>query len=139
MDLPEAEPPTDVVLDRSSGLTLRWPDGAESHYELDELRVNCPCAECRGIREQGGTPGPGPLAPTPLQALGAELVGAWGISIQWNDGHATGIYAWSMLKLWKIIPHSWMTKPCNGTCGSDDPHSHDTTVWFRLAYGSAKR
>ena len=43
-----------------------------------------------------------------------------------------------MFKLWKIIPHSWMTKPCEGTCGVDEFHTADTTAWFRLAYG-AKR
>ena len=31
----------------------------------------------------------------------AELVGAWGIQIHWNDGHETGIYAWSMLRVWR--------------------------------------
>lgn len=30
----------------------------------------------------------------------AELVGAWGISITWNDGHSTGIYAWEILRRW---------------------------------------
>jgi hypothetical protein len=44
------------------------------------------------------------------------------------------------MKLWKIIPHSWMTKPCDGgeACseGSDAGfHTADTTFWFRIAYG----
>ena len=43
-----------------------------------------------------------------------------------------------MFKLWKIIPHSWMLKPCKGTCGSADFHTHDGTMWFRLAYGTKK-
>ena len=29
-----------------------------------------------------------------------ELVGAWGISFTWNDGHATGIYPWDALRRW---------------------------------------
>ena len=37
----------------------------------------------------------------PLRAEGAELVGAWGMQIHWNDGHETGIYAWSMLRAWR--------------------------------------
>jgi DUF971 family protein len=28
------------------------------------------------------------------------LTGAWGISIEWSDGHSTGIYAWSVLRRW---------------------------------------
>jgi len=31
---------------------------------------------------------------------GAELVGAWGVSLRWNDGHSTGIYAWDVLRAW---------------------------------------
>jgi DUF971 family protein len=100
LDLPEAEAPTAVELDRTRGLTLRWADGSDAFFALDDLRRNCPCAECRGLREQGRTPGPGPGAPAPLTALGAELVGGWGLSIHWSDGHQTGIYAWSILRAW---------------------------------------
>ena len=36
-----------------------------------------------------------PLAssPRPLLITDAELVGAYGMSITWNDGHSTGIYS----------------------------------------------
>jgi hypothetical protein len=43
-----------------------------------------------------------------------------------------------MLKLWRVIPLRWMTKPCDGTCGVGEFHTHDTTLWFRLAYGSPR-
>jgi DUF971 family protein len=101
MDLPDAEAPVAVDLDRTRGLTLHWADGTESFFGLEELRRNCPCAECRGLREQGRIPGPGPDAPVPLTALDAHLVGAWGLSIRWSDGHETGIYAWSILRAWR--------------------------------------
>jgi hypothetical protein len=44
------------------------------------------------------------------------------------------------MKLWKIIPHSWMTRPCAGPpkCSDPSPHSADATFWFRLAYGGAR-
>ncbi len=100
LDLPDAEAPTRVELDRERGLTLEWPDGSRAEFALDELRRNCPCAECRGVREQGRIPGPGEHAPVPLTALDAELVGGWGLSIHWSDGHQTGIYAWSILRAW---------------------------------------
>jgi len=101
MDLPEAPPPAGVELDRERGLTLRWEDGSTLRFALEELRVNCPCAECRGIRELGEPAWPRPGAPRPLRALGAELVGGWGITIRWNDGHDTGIYAWGVLRAWR--------------------------------------
>jgi DUF971 family protein len=100
MDLPEEEAPRAVELDRASGLTVQWADGTTSTFELAELRVNCPCAECRGRRDQGEQVWPRPGAPDPLEATAAELVGAWGLSLRWNDGHDTGIYAWGMLREW---------------------------------------
>jgi DUF971 family protein len=36
----------------------------------------------------------------PLTAIDAELVGNWGLTIRWSDGHETGIYAWSILRAW---------------------------------------
>ena len=62
--------------------------------------MNCPCAECRGLRDRGQTVWPKPTSPEPLRAENAELVGAWGLSIPWNDGHSTGIYAWDVLRDW---------------------------------------
>ena len=106
LDLPEVEAPASVELDRDAGLTLEWRDGTKLTFGLEELRRNCPCAECRGVREQGRTPGPGPDAPTALTALDAHLVGGWGLSIRWSDGHETGIYAWSILRAWRGLDDS---------------------------------
>lgn len=100
-DVPESEPPVAVELDRTRSLTLRWADGTEARFGLEELRVNCPCAECRTTRERGLPAWPGPASPRPLEATGAELVGGWGITIRWNDGHETGIYAWALLRRWR--------------------------------------
>ena len=100
LDLPEEAPPTSVELDRRAGLTVRWADGSTTHFGLEELRVNCPCAECRGRRERGEPAWPRPGAPVPLEATDAGLVGAWGVSFSWNDRHDTGIYSWGLLRNW---------------------------------------
>jgi DUF971 family protein len=100
MDLPNEESPRAVALDREHGLTVTWSDESESTFALEELRLNCPCAECRGLREQHRAVWPGPGAPQPLAAVSAELVGAWGMTIVWNDGHSTGIFAWGLLRQW---------------------------------------
>jgi DUF971 family protein len=99
LDLPDAPSPTEVELDRTSGLTVRWGDDEIARFGLADLRRNCPCAECRGLREQGHDPG----AIDP-RAVGAELVGAWGMLIRWDDGHETGIFAWSILRAWAGLP-----------------------------------
>ena len=92
--------PTNIDLDRANGLTVTWDDGVVSRFELEELRVNCPCAECRGLRDRGEPAWPKPNSPQPLRAEDAELVGAWGLRVTWNDGHGTGIYAWDVLRAW---------------------------------------
>jgi DUF971 family protein len=99
-DLPEAPPPASVELDRERALTVRWDDGTVASFGLEDLRRNCPCAECRGRRERGLPVWPAPGAPQPLRATGADLVGSWGVTIRWNDGHDTGIYSWGILRAW---------------------------------------
>ncbi len=63
------------------GLTLHWADGTASRFGLEELRRNCPCAECRGLREQGlDVVADARSRPQPLRASRAELVGGWGLT-----------------------------------------------------------
>jgi DUF971 family protein len=104
MDLPTSESPTGVELDREHGLTVTWADGSASTFGLEELRINCPCAECRGLREQHRPVWPKIGAPQPLAGVSAELVGAWGLTITWNDGHSTGIFSWGLLRAWADDP-----------------------------------
>lgn len=92
--------PTGIDIDRERSLTLTWPDDRKDQFSLEELRVNCPCAECRGLRETNRAVWPKPNSPQPLAIVDAELVGAWGISLHWNDNHATGIYPWELLAAW---------------------------------------
>lgn len=94
----DTDVPTDVDIDRASHVALTWADGTHARLELDELRQACPCAECRDRREHGRpvwTPGR-----QPLQIVDAELVGGWGLSVTWSDGHSTGIYSWEILRAW---------------------------------------
>jgi DUF971 family protein len=102
--IPEVPPPVAIELDREQHLRLEWPDGRTATFDLESLRTRCPCATCRGLREQGQPVYPGPHAPQPLRAADAELVGNWGILIRWNDGHDTGIYSWTLLAAWMADP-----------------------------------
>lgn len=97
MDATEA---TDVTVDRDQGISITFADGRRCSFGREELRLACPCAGCRGSRDKGETPWPTPRSPLPLTIADAELVGAWGLSITWNDGHATGIYPWDSLRRW---------------------------------------
>jgi DUF971 family protein len=96
--MPATPAPATIDVDRDDGLTLTWADGTTRRFELEELRRHCPCAECRTRRDRGLPVWPVPSSPRPLRILDAELVGAWGIGITWNDGHTTGVYSWELLR-----------------------------------------
>ena len=91
---------TGIEVDRQQAVTITWDDGLAHVFGLEELRRWCPCATCRGLRDAGEAAWPRPGAPLPLAITEAELVGAWGMSFTWNDGHATGIYPWDALRVW---------------------------------------
>lgn len=88
--------PTTIEVDRDEAVVIAWSDGRVDRFELAELRANCPCAACRNERERGLLPGRG----RPVDVADAELVGAWGLSLTWADGHSTGIYPWAVLRAW---------------------------------------
>jgi DUF971 family protein len=89
---------TAIDIDRERAVTLTFDDGLVHTYPLGELRDACPCATCRSRRDQG----------QPVSAAGhprladANLVGAWGISFRWDDGHDTGIFPWDALHRWAL-------------------------------------
>lgn len=88
----------EISIEREVRLTASFDDGVTIEWPVDELRRVCPCAGCRGQREQGRDPwSPRPGLESP-QIMDAELVGAFGLSIRWNDGHDTGIYSWDYLR-----------------------------------------
>lgn len=87
----------DITVERTEKVTVVFADGRSCAFDLDDLRSNCPCAACRNIRDGGGVPWPAGRAAT---ITDAALVGAWGLSITWSDGHTTGIYPWEALRRW---------------------------------------
>jgi hypothetical protein len=57
-----------------------------------------------GRSVDGGTGGiladtePGPLPPGSLRLVSFALVGRYGLTPTWGDGHRTGIYTWDALR-----------------------------------------
>lgn len=97
--------PANITVSRSKAeLAVVWDDGHVSAYSFTLLRNSCPCAECRGGHENmGKLPGPEiyalPSDDTPAtRLLAIEPVGAYGITIKWEDGHHYGIYTWQFLR-----------------------------------------
>lgn len=97
--------PTRIQVNRERReVIVNWNDGHHSVYSFTLLRHACPCAECAGGHENMGR-GPDPaifsLPPedTPATRLvSLDLVGNYGFSPVWEDGHHAGIYQWAYLR-----------------------------------------
>jgi DUF971 family protein len=85
---------TAIDIDRERCVTLTFDDGLVHTFPLAALRDACPCAACRARGEAVVAEGSG------ARLADADLVGAWGISFRWADGHDTGIYPWDSLHRW---------------------------------------
>jgi DUF971 family protein len=93
--------PVNVHLMKLRGLAITWGDGVRTEVGLGVLRRECPCAGCKGERDLLGKVRM-PVVTTqhegPMTAVGAELVGNYGLKIEWADGHSAGIYTFEFLR-----------------------------------------
>jgi DUF971 family protein len=89
-----------IDVSRDAEVSVTYADGYVAQFDLETLRQGCPCATCRDLRERGEESWPRPNSPVPLRVERAELHGAWGLNISWNDRHATGIYPFELLRRW---------------------------------------
>ena len=84
-----------LLSEDGTAIEVHWRDGHVSLFPYRYLRGYCPCASCQG--HSAGPPkwqGPGEL-----DLVGVRLVGNYGISPVWSDGHETGIFADRELRL----------------------------------------
>jgi DUF971 family protein len=94
--------PTKLEL-AGNALRITWSDGDVRDCTFRELRDQCPCATCR---EKRNTPTPPPTqlsiiseAETrPLRITAMTPVGNYAYSIEFSDGHDTGIYTIEALR-----------------------------------------
>jgi len=88
--------PERVEASKDIGFRITWGDDHVSHWDLATIRGACGCATCHELRADGK---PVYIARSgDLDVVAAELVGAYGVNIHWNDGHNTGIYRWEDLR-----------------------------------------
>src|SRR5947207_2932683 len=96
--------PTKLELTPANRLRIAWSDGEVREYAVRELRDKCPCATCR---EKRNAPPPSPLQlpiisaaeAQPLRITGMKPVGNYAYSIEFSDGHSTGIYTLETLRV----------------------------------------
>ena len=95
----EKEMPVPVEIGRANqhDVKITWQDEHESVYSARELRLACPCAGC--VDEMTGAVRViATSIPQDVHPLKIDLIGRYAISIQWSDGHNTGIYAFDKLR-----------------------------------------
>lgn len=86
-----------AITRRDDGLLIEWEEGGHAAlYPARPLRLACGCAAC--VEEMSGRPllDPAGIAEG-IRPLSVALVGAYGLRIQWSDGHGTGIYTFERL------------------------------------------
>ncbi len=78
-------------------LSVLWEDGHRDDFDVRDLRLACHCALC--IEEMSGRPLLDPTSVRPDVAPRViTSVGNYAITINWNDGHSTGIYSFEYLR-----------------------------------------
>jgi ATP-binding protein involved in chromosome partitioning len=82
---------------RDEGILIEWDTaGHEAWFPARALRLACPCAAC--VDEMSGRTLLDPASiPGDVRPVSLALVGAYGLRVQWSDGHGTGIYTFQRL------------------------------------------
>jgi len=88
--------PTEVRLkQQEKTLIITFEDGNSFHLPAELLRVESPSAEVQGH-------GPGQKRAVPhadqVRITAAEPVGRYAVRLVFDDGHDSGIYAWTLLR-----------------------------------------
>ena len=96
--------PTQIERVGEKTIRIHWSDEVVREYTVKALRDGCPCATCRE-KEKAAVAAPAPLLNVlsdaemvPLSILGMKPVGAYAYSINFSDGHNTGIYTFEHLR-----------------------------------------
>ncbi len=81
----------------SRHLKIIWTDNKEQIFDVVSLRRKCPCASC--IDEWTHEPIlKAEQVDEKIRPLRIDSVGAYALSIHFNDGHRTGIYTFPFLR-----------------------------------------
>ncbi len=78
-------------------LSVLWEDGHRDDFDVRDLRLACHCARC--IEEMSGRALLDPKTVRPdIAPRVISSIGNYAITVSWNDGHSTGIYAFQLLR-----------------------------------------
>ena len=79
---------------------MTFSDGAEYHVEYPDLRLDCPCANCKPRREnkQRMIEFQEELSRLRIEKPSIEIVGHYGLKFIWPSGCSSGIYSFDILR-----------------------------------------
>ena len=84
---------------------VEWDDGNVSEYSWEPMRRACPCAYCPGEGSFAGNVNAGTkFSEAQVTLKEVYPVGRYGLTPEWVDGHATGIYTFKMLRRASGLP-----------------------------------
>jgi ATP-binding protein involved in chromosome partitioning len=86
-----------AITRQDEGILIEWDErGHQGFFAARSLRLACPCAGC--VEEMSGRPLLDPAhVPANISPASIQLVGAYGLRVNWSDGHSTGIYTFEHL------------------------------------------
>jgi DUF971 family protein len=95
--------PTQLERAGDDRLQISWSDGQVREYTFRELRDKCPCATCREKRRAPPEPANAlrilsAAEIAPLRITSMKPVGNYAYSIEFSDGHDTGIFTLENLR-----------------------------------------
>lgn len=81
-----------AITRRDDGIHIEWVAGGHAAlFPARPLRLACPCAGC--VEEMTSRPLLDPATvPADIRPVRLALVGAYGLRVEWSDGHGTGIF-----------------------------------------------
>lgn len=92
----DALAPTEIRRLGTRAVRIVWGDGHVSELLNTYLRAHCPCAGCRRAPQHTL-----PVMNAPredIYPVQIGLVGRYALSVEWSDGHDTGIYSYRTLR-----------------------------------------
>jgi ATP-binding protein involved in chromosome partitioning len=81
----------------AGGLLLTWADGHAQTLAPRDLRIACPCAQCRDEITGARLLDPATV-PLDIRITRVWSVGNYALGLAFSDGHATGIYTFKSLR-----------------------------------------
>ena len=83
--------PLEIVGLGQSTVRIVWDEGDEDVWQVRDLRIRCTCALCQSEITGARLLDPATI-PADLTVTAMAMVGNYGLSIHFSDGHTTGIY-----------------------------------------------